>query len=357
MKRFPTIAISICVSALLCLFALAAGCAPERKPVPASSTEKVSFSVSDTMTSSSSASQGSGSSTTASNTASDGDKRDTSTSTSSASSASSPSASRAPVVNEAANEAAAISGASGMQVGVAIVDLASGARGGYLADEPMVSASMIKLAIAYAFLEQVAAGNYSLDGYYTLQPSDIVGGTGTLSGYGAGAQVTYGEILNKMISVSDNTGANVLIDAVGMDAVNATARKLELSATQLNRYMMDTDAIAAGVENYTSANDVAALLEMAYNGSFVSPEYSSVVVEALEQQQDYGGIMAGLPADVTFAHKTGTLSTVRHDGGIVECERPFVLVTLCGGPGFYEQGALNAMAQIAGTTYSALVAE
>lgn len=241
---------------------------------------------------------------------------------------------------------------SEMSVGVAFIDLTTGEIIDYQGSASFTSASMIKLLIAYAFLEQVENGSYTLDDYYTLQASDIVGGTGTLSSLGAGARITYREILTKMISVSDNTGANILINAVGMDSVNAAASKLELSATTLNRYMMDSNAMSNGIENYTSALDTALLFERIYNGSFVNPEASSLMLQALEAQEDIGGILNGLPPGVTFAHKTGTLNTVRHDGGIVEGDQPFVLVVLCGGSGFYEQGALSTMSRIASCVYT-----
>lgn len=242
-----------------------------------------------------------------------------------------------------------------MDLGVSIIDLETGAVGGYRGSEQMVSASMVKMLIAAAFLERVHVGEFSLDDPYTLQASDIVGGTGTLGGLGAGASVTYRDILEKMIYVSDNTGANILIDAAGgMSAVNAEAEKLGLESTQLNRYMMDEEAASAGIENYTSADDLATLFEMAYDGTFVDAESSAVVLRALEQQEDYGGVLGGLPGGVSFAHKTGTLATVRHDGGIVEGESPYVVVVLCGGDGYYEQGALDAMAQVGAASYSAI---
>lgn len=250
------------------------------------------------------------------------------------------------------NDLQIIAQSSGMSIGVACIDLGTGAYIDHQGSEPFVSASMIKLLVAYAFLEQVEKGSYTLDDYYTLQQSDIVGGTGSLRLLGAGAQVSYGEILNKMISASDNTGTNILIDAVGMDTINETAIRLELPATKMNRYMMDSTAIANGIENYTSAHDVAVLLEKVYNGTFVNTEASKIMLQALEAQEDVGGIIYGLPQDVVFAHKTGTLSTVRHDGGIAEGDKPFILVVLCGEPGYYEQGALSAMSQIASSIYA-----
>ena len=161
-----------------------------------------------------------------------------------------------------------------------------------------------------------------------------------------------------MISESDNTATNVLIDACGgMDAVNAKAKELGLAATRLNRMMMDSDAMAQGIENYVSADDLAVLFRMVYNGTFVDSELSELVLQALEQQTDNAGIPQGLPADIVFAHKTGTLSNVRHDGGIVECGHPYVLVVLCSGSGFNEEGALFSMEQIASATYSEIAGQ
>lgn len=244
--------------------------------------------------------------------------------------------------------------AAGMDVNVAVIDLKSGAKGGCGSTNPMVAASMIKLIIAETFLQEVASGEYFIDEYYTLQYSDIVGGSGSLGGYGAGAQVTYREILEKMIAESDNTAANILIEAIGMDSVNVEATRLGLYGTQLNRYMMDADAIASGSENYVSADDVATLLKMIYDGTFVDVESSALVLQMLEQQEDSGGILDGLPEDVTFAHKTGALDNVRHDGGIVEGDHPFVLVVLCGGDGYSETGALDVMAQIGKAAYGGI---
>lgn len=241
----------------------------------------------------------------------------------------------------------AVAEASGMDTCIAVIDLKTGTSAEYKSDEPMVAASMIKLVIAAAFLEEVEKGTYKLQDTYTLASSDIVGGTGVIGGYGPGAEITLDEILNKMISVSDNTAANILIDIVGADAINAEAKKLGLTSTVLNRKMMDTEAIAAGIENYVSASDVAALLQMAYEGTLVSKSASKEVMQALEEQQTPGGIADGLPANIVFAHKTGALVNALHDGGIVEAENPFVIVVLCGGEGYYEQGAWDTMAQAA----------
>lgn len=247
-----------------------------------------------------------------------------------------------------------IADASGMQVCVRAIDLSTNTSVDIRGDEKMASASMIKLLIAETFLHKAADGAFALDGTYTLKDSDIVGGTGSLQGSGAGAEVSYKDLVFKMISESDNVATNVLIDACGMDAINKEAKALGLKASEVNRRMMDTDASAAGIENYTSANDLAALLELVYKQKFVNAEMSALMLQALEAQVDNECISQGLPAGVVFAHKTGSLGIVRHDGGIVEGQRPFILVTLCGGEGFSESGAMSTMAQLGEAAYAAV---
>ena len=247
--------------------------------------------------------------------------------------------------------------ASGMQVGVCVIDLETGERASINGGQQIAAASMIKLAIAAAFLQQVDAGAFSLDATYTLQAADIVGGTGTIGGMGAGAQLTYRELLDRMIDVSDNTAANILTNAVGMSAVNAQASALGLAGTHMNRLMMDEAAMSAGIENYTTADDLATILQMVYEGRLVSQQASSELLGALEGQTDNAGIAQGLPAHVFFAHKTGTLTIARNDAGIAECDHPFVVAVMCGGPGFYETGANTLMADIGAAVYQEVAGE
>ena len=247
---------------------------------------------------------------------------------------------------------------SGMDVYINVIDLKTGEKANVNGDKRIVSASMIKLAIAACLLEHADQGDLSLKDTYTLKETDIVGGTGSLGGRGAGTEVSYREMLDLMISESDNVATNIIIDTLGMDNVNKTAKKLGLKETELKRLMMDEEATAEGIENYTSANDVALLLELTYKGELVSAKASDILLEALRAQTDDRGILEGLPPEATFAHKTGTLGTVQHDGGIVETANKdghdFVVVVLCGGQGFSQQGAFETMAKIGTAVYDAI---
>ncbi len=194
-------------------------------------------------------------------------------------------------------------------------------------DKPFVSASVIKLAILGALLDQAQSGALSLDDSVTVGPSDIVGGTGVIQASGAGGSYTYRQLAAYMIQDSDNIATNLIIDAVGMSAVNEYASEIGLTQTALNRRMMD---FAAGDENYTSANDVAHMLQQIYQGKLVSSDMSEFALDLLKGQHDDAGLLKGLPAGSVFAHKTGTLDGVFNDGGIVLDRNPYVMVVLSG---------------------------
>ena len=221
-----------------------------------------------------------------------------------------------------------------MDVGVAFVDLTDADRiVGFSVngDTSLVAASMIKLAVLAEFLDEVENGDIAMEEPYTLQAEDIVGGTGSVQSAGAGSTFTFEEFARLMICESDNVAANVLIDRMGMDAVNAQMKELGLDNTQLVRRMMDEAAMAQRKENLMSAEDAAILLARIYRGQLVSETASAFALEALEAQTDSAGLTRGLPEGVVFAHKTGTLAMVRNDGGIVEAEKPYVLVVFCSG--------------------------
>lgn len=245
-------------------------------------------------------------------------------------------------------------GPYGTQVGVAVLPLENAVGYSSNGDEQIVSASMIKLLVLAEFMSQVDAGTIDLNGTYTLAASDIVGGSGIIAGRGAGAVLTYDEIAQSMIAQSDNTAANILIDLMGMDAINAKAQQLGLTQTVLNRKMMDS---SSGLENYTSANDIAALLRGIANETIASAGMCERAQSYLLAQYDAAALSQGLPAGVSFGHKTGSLATARNDGGIVYAqEHPYVVVVLCslGGNVAGEGQANSIMAQVSSAVYTAM---
>lgn len=177
-------------------------------------------------------------------------------------------------------------------------------------------------------MEQVNEGNLSLSQSLTLHNRDKVGGAGSLASQPDGAVLTLNEILRLMITQSDNTAANLIIDLMGMDKINTYIQKEGYSDTVLRRKMMDYSAVAAGNENYTSARDLGHFFLKLYRHDCVSPELDELMLEYLEGQTDTECFPAALP-QMKIAHKTGELYGLYDDGGIIYTEdMPVILVCL-----------------------------
>ena len=222
------------------------------------------------------------------------------------------------------------------------------------AEVPRTSASMIKLAILATLFDAADSGTLSLDEAVTTTSADMVGGTGSIQSMGAGSAFTLEELAGYMISDSDNTATNLLIDRLGMDAVNTEADKIGLDQTVLERKMMDEGAMAAGQENYTSAEDVATVLRLVAEGRLVNQQYSDMAKGYLLAQSDVDGLLDGVPEGVDVAHKTGTLTNVEHDGGIVYADEPYVIVVMTEGVPNDEATAL--IGDVSAAVYEAMAA-
>lgn len=191
---------------------------------------------------------------------------------------------------------------------------------------PMRSASMIKVFLLATAMERVQQGTLSLDQTLTLHSSDKVGGAGVIAGYASGTELTLDTVLRFMITESDNTATNMVINLLGMDAINEYIQRNGYHDTILQRKMMDFDAVAAGRENYTSAADLGHFFVKLYNRNCVTPELDDVMLDYLAGQTDTECFPAALPG-VMMAHKTGELGGLYDDGGIIYQEgKPFIMV-------------------------------
>ena len=106
------------------------------------------------------------------------------------------------------------------------------------ADEPVQTASIIKLAILYNAMVDVREGKASWDEKLTLKPGEPVGGSGMLHFFDTPLTVTLKDVLTMMVIVSDNTATNMAIDRFGVDAVNARIESLGLKNTHLYKKVM-----------------------------------------------------------------------------------------------------------------------
>lgn len=221
----------------------------------------------------------------------------------------------------------------GGTLGVVAHDLGTGERAEVNADRRFTSASVIKIAVMATVLAEAEAGRLSLGDRLPAPPDARVPGSGVIKDLADAAEFSVRDLLTLMIIVSDNTATNLLIDLVGMDAVNAWCARHGLGSTVLARVMMDAAARARGDENVTTPADVAALLTGLVRGGFLGEEGTAFALDALARQQLNDRLPRHLPPGVTLAHKTGELASVCHDAGIVlpEDRDPIVLVAMTEG--------------------------
>ena len=189
---------------------------------------------------------------------------------------------------------------------------------------------MIKLLVLAALLDKAANGQVDLAAQVEVATDAIVSGTGTIQDDGPGTY-TVQELARRMIADSDNTATNVIVDLIGMDAVNEEATKLGLKGTVMARKMMDTAAAEGGMRNRMTTDDAATILNLIACGKLVNEQMSQLAMDFLLQQTIDAGLTDAIPAGVSVAHKTGELLQAEHDGGIVLAAKPYVLVVMTEG--------------------------
>jgi beta-lactamase class A len=214
------------------------------------------------------------------------------------------------------------------EIGFVIKDLPSGRVLVHNPDRAFPSASMVKIPIMAACYKAVEEGRVSLEDVLKLERKDKVRGSGLLRATPSGTEVTVEKLIDLMISDSDNTAANMLIDLLGFDYLGQAFKDFGLDRTNLARKMMDFRSRANGVENYTTPREMAAILEAMYHRTCVSPSASEKCLDCLKRQRVNDRIPRYLPRSVTVAHKTGLENKVCHDAGILFTNKGDVLVSV-----------------------------
>jgi len=214
-------------------------------------------------------------------------------------------------------------------MGVYAIDLTTGNTIASNADEIFPTASTIKIAILAELFHQAQQGKLNLSDIYTLKSSDLVGGSGISSAFTPGVtKLTLRDLAALMISVSDNSMTNVIIDRIGIDNVNALLDSLGLSHTRLRRKMMDIKAAAEGRENTSTPHEMSQLLEALYRGEVLNKQFTEDFFNLLSiHKESY--LPRLLPEDLRVANKPGELEGVRNDCGIVFTgKRPYALCVM-----------------------------
>jgi beta-lactamase class A len=145
-----------------------------------------------------------------------------------------------------------------------------------------------------------------------------------------GGKTTVYDLTYDMIIMSSNLATNIVIEYVDAKKVTQSMRDLGAKDIQVLRGVEDGKAFEQGLNNTTTAYDHMIILEKIARGEAVSMEASATMINILSDQKFKDIIPAKLPTEVKVAHKTGSITGVRHDSGIVFLPdgRKYVLVLL-----------------------------
>jgi len=195
----------------------------------------------------------------------------------------------------------------------------------------MPSASIIKLFIMVHAYKEVSLKALDLDEKLVVRQEDKVGGTGSLGSRQAGTTISIRELINLMITESDNTATNILINNLGFDKINQTIKDMAFKDTTLQRKMMDFSSAEQGKENYTSVSDLVTVLYKIANNQCLGQPYDQEMLSILKRQKQRNMIPRGVPDTYTVANKCGNLPGVVNDAAIIYSEDGgYVLCVLCG---------------------------
>lgn len=204
------------------------------------------------------------------------------------------------------------------------------------------AASTMKTPVMIEVFRQAALGSLRLEDTMIVRKefqSIVDGSWYSLAGSDDSDEEVYAKIgtpqtlqylVERMITRSSNVATNMLMSRVTGEQITATMRKLGAPDILVRRGVEDNKAYQQGLNNVTNAHDLMVIFEQIALGKAVSVEASSAMVQILKRQFYNDLIPVLLPKDVQVAHKTGWITGVHHDSGIVYLPdgRRYVLVIL-----------------------------
>ena len=210
--------------------------------------------------------------------------------------------------------------AGGGTVGVAIQS-STGHEFRHNASTRFRAASTVKIPIMIQICRRIEGGDLALDQEYAVRKEDHSFGSGVLHDMHAGLVVTIHDLLYLMMSISDNTATNILIDLAQMDAVNATMQELGMRDSTLGRKMQGRPAEAVQAENWATPNDYASALGKLLKHEVASPDSCDKMIAILEQQQNGRRIGRYMPIEgLRWGSKTGSVGDAVNDVGFAISE-------------------------------------
>jgi beta-lactamase class A len=236
-------------------------------------------------------------------------------------------------------------------VGAQVLDLATGDRIGINDTLVFPQGSTIKVPLLIELYHQATTGRLNLASRVAVRAADRTGGDGLLQHLGDGtSEISLGDLAVFMITVSDNTATNLLIDRVGMDQVNATLRELGVPQVKMQRKMIRPKDSAVGNENIATPAAAATIMAKIARCELPMPKERCAELRRLLEIPKGGPIEASVPDGIRVAWKPGDIEGVNTMWGLVDLPgRPYVVVGMVN----YSDAddALRALRRIADAAY------
>lgn len=217
----------------------------------------------------------------------------------------------------------------GKTIAVAYCDLRDGSTFYRNEREVFHAASTMKVPVMLGIFEAVSRGDLRLDQPVRVRNefvSILDGSTYALDPKEdsdaelyrmVGRDLTLEELVRRMIVRSSNLATNIVIELIGAKRVMALMKQIGADDIQVLRGVEDDKAYHAGMNNTTTARDLMLIFRALGESRVISPEASQKMVEILAAQEHNKGIPAGLPKGTRVAHKTGSITAINHDAGLV----------------------------------------
>ena len=197
---------------------------------------------------------------------------------------------------------------------VFVVDLDSRGFVNIKGKETVSSASTIKLPILVAFFQDVDRGKIGLEEQLVMTKKAVAKGSGNMQYEKPGTRFSALETATRMMTISDNTATNMLIERMGgIEELNERFIKMGLTATQLSKPLPDLTG-----ENTTSSADLGNLLVKIDAGQLISLRSRDRLLYIMRKIVKDTLLPQGLESGAIIAHKTGDIKSVLGDVGIID---------------------------------------
>ncbi|MBD3408894.1 MAG: serine hydrolase [Ignavibacteriales bacterium] len=249
----------------------------------------------------------------------------------------------------------------------AVIDFETGDTLFIRADRVFHAASTMKTPVAFEVARQAERGWRSLDDSILVRNQfvsiedgspfslEVTRDGGERLYEHLGGKRTLRDLTYDMLVYSSNLATNLVIDLVSADSVRRTMREIGAEGVNVLRGVEDLKAYEAGKNNTTTARGLAILFREIYAGDYLAETSRAFLLDILKDQHYNSVIPAKLPDGATVYHKTGSISIVHHDSGVVEKPdgRAYAVVLLCGD--FEDRAsAIDAMADASRMIYDAI---